>query len=40
MNKSVEIGTLLLRVMTGIIFFVHGLSKFQEWRARSNFLAA
>lgn len=40
MNKSVEIGTLLLRVMTGIIFFVHGLSKFQGMEGTIQFLAA
>lgn len=29
MKKNQEIGSLLLRVVLGLIFFVHGLSKFQ-----------
>nr|MDH3082800.1 DoxX family oxidoreductase CatD [Bacillus subtilis] len=37
MNKSFEIGTLLLRVITGIIFFVHGLSKFQGMEGTIQF---
>ncbi|MBT2572421.1 DoxX family protein [Bacillus sp. ISL-51] len=37
MNKSFEAGTLLLRVVTGIIFFVHGLSKFQGLEGAMQF---
>ncbi|KXZ22754.1 oxidoreductase [Bacillus nakamurai] len=37
MNKSFEAGTLLLRVVTGIIFFVHGLSKFQGLEGTMQF---
>ena len=37
MNKSFETGTLLLRVVTGIIFFVHGLSKFQGLEGTTQF---
>ncbi|ABS73226.1 MULTISPECIES: DoxX family protein [Bacillus] len=37
MNKSFETGTLLLRVVTGIIFFVHGLSKFQGLEGTAQF---
>ncbi|MBD5071805.1 DoxX family oxidoreductase CatD, partial [Xanthomonas citri pv. citri] len=40
MNKSFEIGTLLLRVITGIIFFVHGLSKFQGMEATIQFFGS
>ncbi|MCO4851605.1 DoxX family protein [Bacillus vallismortis] len=40
MNKPLEIGTLLLRVMTGIIFFVHGLSKFQEMEGTIQFFGS
>ncbi|MGM0883092.1 MAG: DoxX family protein [Bacillota bacterium] len=29
MKKQVEIGALLLRVVLGLLFFVHGLDKFQ-----------
>ncbi|RBW68388.1 DoxX family protein [Bacillus taeanensis] len=29
MNKNVEIGALILRVVLGITFFIHGLAKFQ-----------
>ncbi|KAF1679006.1 DoxX family protein [Bacillus mexicanus] len=40
MNRSFETGTLLLRVMTGIIFFVHGLSKFQEMDGTIQFFGS
>ncbi|GED03442.1 DoxX family protein [Bacillus atrophaeus] len=40
MNKSFEIGTLLLRVVTGIIFFVHGLSKFTAMEGTIQFFGS
>lgn len=37
MNKSFEIGTLLLRVVTGIIFLFTVYQSLRQWKAQSNF---